>query len=675
MIMKLRIGTKLMALSALGVLLVGGLIANQRLTEASVNELRAGADRGQALALAAQAVDSSMRRSQVAVRDVRLARNGDELQEATGRLEPIIAETFALIEAGRRTAVRPEAQEAFDAMKTVYTTNVTAVRELVDLQKRNLAELSARNEGTATWQKTFNALLGSQAFMGMPESSEAEIDLRAANAAFDAARAASWRFVATGEVQQQMATTRATLLIVASAREARNRSTEKTVQDAIDVLIGAANHFITHTNAAGKLEEAKNRLIREQVTPTGLAAAELIAKTVAMLREAAGTAKAEAEARAAQAATVSLGLGLFVVLVMIGTAVYSSIGVIRPINAMTGAMQTLAAGDTSVEVPGVGRADEIGEMASAVQVFKDNALAKIALEEEQEAAKLRAEAEKTAIMAATADSFEQAVGSIVAAVSSSAVQLQSAAQTMSAAAEETSNQSTVVANASEEASANVQSVSAATDQLTGSVGEISRQVSESARIAAEAEASATATTAKVQRLAQAATKIGAIVELISNIAGQTNLLALNATIEAARAGEAGKGFAVVASEVKSLAEQTGKATSEISAQIQEIQSSTNDSAAAIGEITGIIQKLNTISAGIASAVEQQGAATREIARNVQQAAQGTQEVSSNIAGVTRAAEESSAASAQVLGSAGELSRQSATLRTEVDRFLAEIRAA
>jgi methyl-accepting chemotaxis protein len=673
--MKLRIGTKLMALSALGVLLVAGLIVNQRISNTAIDRLQGASDRQQAVALAAMAIDTNIRRSQVAVRDLRLSRSAEELEAATRVLEPILGATSSQIEDVARSAAGLDSEKPLRDVQRIYQTYIAAIRELTTIQKNNLAELTRRNDGTTAWQKTFSALLSSPAFMSMPDSSEAEIDLRAANAAFDANRAASWRFIATGEVQQQMAMTRSTLLIVASAREAANRSSVKPVQDAIASLIQAAETFIKHTAEATKLEEAKIKIIREQVTPTGIAAAELIGKTVRELGQAAALAKQQADAEIAQAAAIGLGLGLFVVQIMIGSAVYSMLGVIRPINGMTAAMETLASGDNSVTVPGIGRIDEIGRMASAVQIFKDNALAKLALEQEQEAAKLRTEAEKTAIMTATADSFEQAVGGIVAAVSASAVQLQAAAQTMSAAAEETSNQSTVVANASEEASANVQSVSAATEQLTGSVEEIGRQVANSARIAAEAEASATATTAKVERLAHAATKIGAIVELISNIAGQTNLLALNATIEAARAGEAGRGFAVVASEVKNLAEQTGKATSEISAQINEIQASTSDSAAAISEITGIIQRLNGISAGIASAVEEQGAATREIARNVQQAAQGTQEVSSNIAGVTRAAEESSAASAQVLGAAGGLSQQSDVLRAEVDRFLAGIRAA
>ncbi|MGL4286720.1 MAG: methyl-accepting chemotaxis protein [Phreatobacter sp.] len=673
--MKFRIGTKLMALSGLGVLLVVGLILNQRISDSASLQMQAAADKQQSLAVAALAIDSNIRRSQLAERDVRLSRSVDEFDMAVKKLDAVLAESQAGIETTLQAADTPDGREHFTGLKTAFSAYVAAVRDMLALQKENLAQIALRNQGSATWQRTYDKLLTSPAFTGMTDSAEAEIDLRAANSAFDAARAASWRFIATGEVAQQMAMTRASLRIVASAREARNRSSEPSVAEAVDTLIGAANHFITHTKAATTAEDAKLKIIVERTVPAGIATAELVAKTVAALEQSAAEAKRQAEAQVTQAGAVGLGLGLFVVCVLVGSALFSSLGVIKPINGMTGAMETLAQGDTAVEVPGTGRVDEIGRMASAVQVFKDNALAKHALEQEQAAAQARAEADKSVMMAAMADTFETAVGGIVTAVSSAATQLQSAAQTMSAAAEETSNQSVVVANASEEASANVQSVSVATDQLSGSVAEISRQVSASARIAAEAETSATATTAKVERLAQAATKIGAIVELISSIAGQTNLLALNATIEAARAGEAGRGFAVVAAEVKNLAEQTAKATSEIGAQIAEIQTSTSDSATAIAEIAGIIQRMNTIAAGIASAVEEQGAATREIARNVQQAAYGTQEVSSNIAGVTRAAEESSAASTEVLGSAGELSRQSEILRGEVDKFLANVRAA
>jgi methyl-accepting chemotaxis protein len=271
--------------------------------------------------------------------------------------------------------------------------------------------------------------------------------------------------------------------------------------------------------------------------------------------------------------------------------------------------------------------------------------------------------------------FESAIGGVVDIVASAATELQAAAQSLQSATTRTSTQSGLVTEASREATTNVNAVAAAVEQLTNSIREISERVSDSARIATEATEGINAAGEKMQQLSTASQQIGAIVDLITSIAGQTNLLALNATIEAARAGDAGRGFAVVAQEVKSLAEQTAKATAEIASQIGNIQKSTTESAAAITDIVGIIRSMGEVSTAIASAVEQQGAATNEISRNVQQAAAGTSEVSKNIEDVSRAAEESGGTASNVLDAAGELSRQSEALRSEVAKFLDTVKAA
>jgi methyl-accepting chemotaxis protein len=369
-------------------------------------------------------------------------------------------------------------------------------------------------------------------------------------------------------------------------------------------------------------------------------------------------------------ATIALAALLFVAMGFIIIA-----GVSRPVTAMTEAMHRLAGGDMSAPIPGTERKDEIGKMASAVLVFKDNAVETERLRAEQ------AEAEKLAVeqrkrdMHQLADAFEGAVGQIIETVSSASTELEASASTLTSTAERTQQTTTAVAAASELASTNVQSVASATEELSSSVNEISRQVQDSARMATEAVDQARKTNDRVSELSKAAARIGDVVELINTIAGQTNLLALNATIEAARAGEAGRGFAVVASEVKALAEQTAKATGEIGQQIAGIQSATQDSVGAIREISGTIERLSEISSTIAAAVEEQGAATQEISRNVQQAAQGTHEVSANISGVQRGASETGSASSQVLSAAQSLSQDSNRLKLEVGRFLSTVRAA
>ncbi|WP_236025115.1 methyl-accepting chemotaxis protein [Arenibaculum pallidiluteum] len=350
-------------------------------------------------------------------------------------------------------------------------------------------------------------------------------------------------------------------------------------------------------------------------------------------------------------------------------------GVTRPILALAAAMGRLAGGDRTTAIPAVGRRDEIGRMAMAVQVFKDNALEMDRLEAEQAQAKARAEQERKAALVRLADRFEVSVKGVVETVASAATEMQAAATAMSGTAEEASRQTVAVASASEQTSANVQTVATATEELAASIQEIGRQVSTSTRIASQAVQDARRTAETMTGLVEASRQIGAVVEMIQSIAGQTNLLALNATIEAARAGEAGKGFAVVASEVKALANQTANATEEIQARVQEIQGATGGAKAAVENIEGTIARLNEIAGAIAASVEQQGAATRDISSNVQQAARGTQEVSENIAGVNQAAAETGSAATQVLGAADGLSREAETLRREVETFIATVRAA
>ncbi len=348
--------------------------------------------------------------------------------------------------------------------------------------------------------------------------------------------------------------------------------------------------------------------------------------------------------------------------------------VTRPLQAITAAMLKVAGGDAHAEVPALGRKDEVGHLAGALETFKLNLAESRRLAAEQEAERAAKERRANVVAGAVAE-FEKQISEVVSTVSSASAELEAAASTLTQTAGSAQQLSTIVAAASEEAAGNVQSVAAATDEMSSSVGEIGRQVQESSRRAHEAVQLANSTDAKVTELLDAAGRIGDVVKLITAVADQTNLLALNATIEAARAGEAGKGFAVVASEVKALASQTAKATEAISAQIVSMQQATREAATAIRTIGTSIVEVSEISTAIAAAVEEQGAATLEIARNVQEASKGTSEVASNITEVNRGAIETGSASTQVLSAAQELATQGSRLKTQVDSFLATVRAA
>jgi len=425
-----------------------------------------------------------------------------------------------------------------------------------------------------------------------------------------------------------------------------------------------------------KLNEEVMRIARDVTLP-------IVAEIEPLANQIADFAKHNVEEQAAQGAREmataeweSLALGIGTVLLLVVTSIFSYFTIARPMRALSVSMDELAGGNFAVVLPGLGRKDELGAVAAAVEKFK--VVSEQKAREEAEAKMKQdqiAAQQRKADMVRLADSFEAAVGEIVETVSSASTELEASAGTLTATAERAQEVTTMVAAASEEASTNVQSVASATEELSSSVNEISRQVQESARMASEAVDQARTTNDRVSELSKAAARIGDVVELINTIAGQTNLLALNATIEAARAGEAGRGFAVVASEVKALAEQTAKATGEIGQQISSIQAATQESVGAIREISGTIERLSEISSTIAAAVEQQGAATQEISRNVQQAAQGTQQVSANITDVQRGAGETGSASTQVLSAAQSLSTDSNRLKLEVGKFLSSVRAA
>ncbi|MGL4974036.1 MAG: methyl-accepting chemotaxis protein [Bosea sp. (in: a-proteobacteria)] len=386
----------------------------------------------------------------------------------------------------------------------------------------------------------------------------------------------------------------------------------------------------------------------------------------------AGTSHRAIQARYQIAAT-SIAL-IIVILLTISIALRVRASIIKPLSDLSGKLTSLAAGNTAVDVPALGRTDEIGQMSIAVQAFKDNLIEADQLRAKQATTEEARHRRQMTLEAAIA-SFENGASAVMKTVASASGELQSAAHSLSGVAENTLLQSSSVAGAAVQVSANVKMVAAAGEELSASTLGILQQAQHSSGMSGQAAAGAASTNLKMQELGAAAAEIGKVVELIAAIASQTNLLALNATIEAARAGEAGRGFAVVASEVKELASQTSKATGDIAAAVVAIQKSTSETAETILQVTAIVEDMHKISASISTSMGEQGQATAEIAQNVQQAAIGASEVSAGISQVSEAASSSGAAASQVFKAASELSQQSGILQQQIETFLSKARAA
>ncbi len=581
------------------------------------------------------------------------------LGTVSGLLETAIKET---VSEERRTGLKAIEKDAAD-IKVKRAALGDAVKQMI--AGRDLL-FSDGDKMAAEVQKFVDAT-DKTAFSTLAAALEAKVLL---------VRVANWRFLATRDPKGPAT-------FKANVEKAKKQIAELETADLppnIAAMLASVKTYV------GKYADAfektsTNLLLADEtyykgVTPLTVSAIEKTSAIKASIGAASKKTNAETEERIN--ATVSTQEVVAGGAALLGVLIAFFIGrsISKPLSGLTSGMQELAGGNFGVVLPGLGRKDEVGDMARAVETFKVKAGQRAREEAEAKAQQDQAAAaQRKRDMIKLADDFEGAVGEIIETVSSASTELEASAGTLTATAERSQALTTVVASASEEASTNVQSVASATEEMASSVNEISRQVQTSSNIAHEAVEQARKTNDRVAALAQAASRIGDVVELINTIAGQTNLLALNATIEAARAGEAGRGFAVVASEVKALAEQTAKATGEISQQITGIQAATQDSVAAIKEIGDTIGRMSEIASTIAAAVEEQGAATQEISRNVQQAAQGTQQVTSNITDVQRGTSETGSASAQVLSSAQSLSRDSNRLKNEVGKFLSTVRAA
>jgi methyl-accepting chemotaxis protein len=659
--MTLNLGIKSRIYGGFGILVAFGLglaiFAAWQLTsiKAAVGKLGALSDNN-TRALEVSREFEIMRRGSLAYK-----LNGDEAALKAGT--DAAAKATELLRAAAKATLSEEWRKTYNGLEASIASYQKKRDALVDTTKKLQADkqrlFTGGDELTANTDKLVRAARagGDPSMAALAATVEANVLL---------VRVANWRFLATQDPNGP-ATFKANVDRANGATAALEKSA---LHDDVRPLIAPvkaalASYAASFESVATNLLKSNNLLLKE-MNPQIVEMLEGIGAAEASLKQDfAGTKSATDETISS---TTALQEIIAALALLLGAAIAYLVGgsIVRPVAGMTTAMGKLAAGDVNAEIPSRDRSDEIGAMAKAVDVFKQNAIERIRLEAEQKEMEGRSAAQRKADMHKLANEFQSAVGNIVDTVSSASTKLEAAASTLTKTAETTQQLSTTVAAASEEASTNVNSVASASEELTASVNEIARQVKESSKIAIEAVQQAQKTDARIAELSLAAGRIGDVVKLITSVAEQTNLLALNATIEAARAGEAGRGFAVVAQEVKALAAQTAKATDEIGTQIAGMQTATQDAVAAIKEIGATIGRISEIAGAIAAAVEQQGAATQEISRNVQQAAQGTMQVASNITG---------SASSQVLASAQSLSKESNHLKVEVERFLTTVRAA
>ncbi len=671
-----RIGNKLGIVGLVGVLLSGGMVVNQKASEQTINSANHRASVQQTIADHTLQGNIALRGMELAVRDIRQSKNPLELEKGLAGLNAAFTAVTRELDVAIGNVANPEDKERLQKIRSLaaeYNNQATAIGRV---QLKIFEITKKRNDRSADWTKTFEDLLLSPALIGAANRSDVEKVLNEADSMFNAVRSATWQLIATGDESQKNVIDNRTGGLDDTLDTARSIVSDTGLLGTINSLAATVKAFSEATREAIATETEKKQLVDVKAVPVANQILELMRTAVDVAEKSTEEAKTLATTELSQASRLSFVMAIVMMLSLVGSVIFTFVGVSRPLIRLSGALGKMAGGELNIEIPGANRGDEVGDMAKRVVVIRENAEQKA-----RDEAGARANQDKRAVeqrkadMVKLADTFETAVGEIVETVSSAASRLEASASTLSSTAERAQELTTMVAAASGEASTNVHSVAVATEEMASSVTEISRQVQQSARMATEAVGQARITNERVGELSKAASRIGDVVELINTIAGQTNLLALNATIEAARAGDAGRGFAVVASEVKALAEQTAKATGEIGQQITGIQAATEESVGAIREISGTIEKLSEISSTIAAAMEEQGAATQEISRNVQQASHGTQQVSANITDVQRGASETGAASSQVLAAARSLSGDSSRLKREVGKFLDSVRAA
>jgi len=601
------------------------------------------------------------------------------LQEQAVRLTGELDRGDALISTLQGSGADPKAMVAVTDVQQAMRSNlgdlVTHAGQMMELRRQS-TDLSARI--TANFFRFLDQL--------EPKRQAARSDEPTVQLAFEMAGRAAYAYRTTlveaqivtdgtrlDDLESKEPQERQTVIAALEALPASVRDTLRPLfQSVADLAIGKQGIIATQI----ALSEAQTRL--RQLMDDNTALANRMTAAVDPLIGAAGGAVDDAAVEGTRIVGQSRHVlysvaGVAVVLALAIGWFYVGYRVVNRLLAVEKAMRTLADGHLNADLPPAG-ADEIGRMAQALTVFRDNARAVEELRAQQDAQKAAAEAERRQTLDHLAASFQGSVQGTVCEVSEAATALTSSAGEIAHSIDITTSRSAAAASASEQARANVEAVAGAAEELTRAIREIATQVAQSRAVAERAMVAARATDETVRNLASAADQIGAVIKLISDIAGQTNLLALNATIEAARAGEAGKGFAVVAGEVKNLAGQTARATDEIGTQVMAIQAETQAAVEAISEISGVIGEVNRIAGTIAEAVERQDDATSAIARNVREASQGSFDATGNIGDASRAAGDAAQILAQFNQSAAMLSNIADSLSVEVENFMAKIRA-
>jgi methyl-accepting chemotaxis protein len=671
-----RIVYKLGLAGLAGLVLSLAMSANQMTSETAINLGNDNADVQQSIASHALEADVALRRMQLSMSNIRLAKTPAEVENSLRGLQDAEALVVKHLDTAVAEMLHPDNKAQLTAIKSTAIEFGASAKAIAEAQLKTLEILGMRATIVGEWRRAVDGALAQPALLAAPDRTAIEKLLYQTDALFNALDAATWRFGATDDSEQKLTIERLPNELNAALAKLRERLDEQEFVGELDFMASVLTGYYEASSDTAFNELRKRKLIEMDANPIGDRAIELMRSALSTAEKLAEEAKLHARGDLSWANRVNFGIGLAVMVSLVVSMVFGFVSVSRPLMRLNGALGKMAGGELDVQIPGAERSDEVGDIAKTVVVIGENAARRAqAVAEAQAEQEHRAQQSRQQDMHRLASEFEGAVGQIVETVSTASAELEASAGTLTSTAEQTERLTTVVAAASEQASANVQSVASATEEMASSIHEISRQVQDSARIAGSAVQQANSTNARIAQLAAAASRIGDVVELINTIAGQTNLLALNATIEAARAGDAGRGFAVVASEVKALAEQTAKATGEISQQISGMQAATEESVTAIKEIGATISQMAEIASTIAAAVEQQGAATQEISRNVQQAAQGTTEVSANITDVQRGASDTGTASSQVLTAAQTLSADSERLKQQVAIFLQSVRAA